>query len=63
MREPTAEDTVPLLLFTGACLASTSPEKIAIYRNTVERERQREKEREGEREREINKWMDGWIER
>ena len=53
MRAPTAEDTVPLLLFTGACLASTSPEKIAIYRNTVERERETERERArgGERER------------
>jgi hypothetical protein len=51
MREPTAEDTVPLLLFTGACLASTSPEKIAIYRNTVERERDRERKSERERER------------
>ena len=52
MREPTAEDTVPLLLFTGACLASTSPEKIAIYRNTVERERDRERKSERGRERE-----------
>ena len=51
MREPTAEDTVPLLLFTGACLASTSPEKIAIYRNTGERETERERARGGERER------------